>query len=1055
MPSPDTALNIELPADATLEAGSVSWHGDLVPDQPTSIAAVVRFKQPFRAKILCRALRRIDRDNAWGDLDAIYLTGTNQIGVRGFPIAMEGFVLPDAGEELLTADSFTSSRGVLVTPSAADPATRPTPPACNPSSTPTDRAAANNSLSVLATAGQLTVTGHWGYDDRTGTYVPAREFLVEIVRGDNAAHLAYCYTDLNGFYSCGPFTNPGTAGVKSYMRSYASYTPYSDVLAVVNPDYGTTNSVAFTFPTSSATKVLADGTQDIGSWKSPAGTDYNRAYWIQWDLNRTWRYIWFGAGSSRNPQETAGSGTVQWKLSSTDGTYYNSGGNIHLTGEDPLSDTTLGHEFGHNIMYSAYGFWFPTANCPNPHYINGASHVNCAWTEGWANFLALAVNNDPVFRWASGSSLNLETPTWGTPNWDSGEAVEGRVAGALWDILDSANDGSDQYSDGSIANIWDTLKHQTDNRFSEYWAAWQSRGHTVPGPLESIYQNTINYHSNYTLTVTGGGTGSGTVTGTGISCTISAGSASGTCSANYTSNTVVALTATPTGGSTFSGWGGSCAETGGCSVTMSASKSVSASFALPSYTLTVTGGGTGQGTVTGTGINCTVSSGGTSGTCSASYAAGTGVTLTATPTGGSTFSGWGGTCAGTGGCSITMNANKSASASFTGVTNYTLSVTGAGTGQGTVTGTGINCTIIAGSTSGTCSASYASGTGVSLTATPAGSSTFSGWSGNCSGTAGCSITMNATKSASASFTSLINTQIRNDFDGDRKADVFWRHPSGANAVWFMNGGTRASGLYAPSVDAGWIVAGTGDFNGDGKADLLWRNTTSGLVAVWLMNGAVMTSSASLNSLDGSWTVAGIGDFNGDGKDDILWRHSSGTNAIWFMNGTILSSGLYTAVLEPGWTVAAVGDFDGDHKADILWRQSSSGINAVWLMNGATRTSGTYVNTLEQAWTLIATGDFDGDGKADVLWRSTWGTNAIWFMNGGVIRQGAYTTLLDPSWTLVSAGDFNGDSKADVMWRHTDGLTAVWLMNGTAISGTYCPILDTAWIARPKPSTNGQ
>ena len=58
-----------------------------------------------------------------------------------------------------------------------------------------------------------------------------------------------------------------------------------------------------------------------------------------------------------------------------------------------------------------------------------------------------------MFRWSSGALLNLETPTWGSSGWDEGDDVEGRVAGALWDIYDDVNDGTDNYCDGGIANI--------------------------------------------------------------------------------------------------------------------------------------------------------------------------------------------------------------------------------------------------------------------------------------------------------------------------------------------------------------------------------------------------------------------------------------------------------------------------------------------------------------------------------------------------------------------------------------------------------------------------
>jgi hypothetical protein len=266
-------------------------------------------------------------------------------------------------------------------------------------------------------------------------------------------------------------------------------------LVTINPDWGTVGNTTNAYAQTTSVSVFSDGVHDIGGYALIDGANYERAFWIVNDLVRTWDYIWLATGYSQSPQETTGSSTVEWKIDSTDGTYYTNGGNVHLTGEDPISDTIVGHEYGHNIMYTVYGDWMPTTYCPDPHYVNGAHHVNCAWTEGWANFLPLAVNDDPVFRWGDGASINLETATWTTSNFDNGASVEGRVAGALWDILDTVNDGDDQYSDGSIINIWDTIYHQNDNSFSEYWSAWKARGHnnTSAGPVMGIYQNTIDF----------------------------------------------------------------------------------------------------------------------------------------------------------------------------------------------------------------------------------------------------------------------------------------------------------------------------------------------------------------------------------------------------------------------------------------------------------------------------------------------------------------------------------------------------------------------------------
>jgi hypothetical protein len=166
----------------------------------------------------------------------------------------------------------------------------------------------------------------------------------------------------------------------------------------------------------------------------------------------------------------------------------------------------------------------------------------------------------------------------------------------------------------------------------------------------------------------------------------------------------------------------------------------------PTYSLSVSKSGTGAtaGTVTSSpsGINC-------GSTCSANYASGTAVMLTATPASGTVFTGWSGACTGMlTVCTVTMNAAESATASFASSATLSVSKSGTGASAGTVTSSpsGINC-------GSTCSANYASGTAVMLTATPASGAVFTGWSGACTGMlTACTVTMNAAKSVTASFT---------------------------------------------------------------------------------------------------------------------------------------------------------------------------------------------------------------------------------------------------------------------------------------------------------------
>jgi Ca2+-binding RTX toxin-like protein len=126
-----------------------------------------------------------------------------------------------------------------------------------------------------------------------------------------------------------------------------------------------------------------------------------------------------------------------------------------------------------------------------------------------------------------------------------------------------------------------------------------------------------------------------------------------------------------------------------------------------------------------------------------------------------------------------------------------------------------------------------------------------------------------------------------DFNADGTTDILWRHTTGAIGVWLGNGlapVTAAQKAVIGSVDNTWQIEGVDDFNGDSKSDILWRHT-SGAVAVWQGNGlATVAQAAVIGNVDPTWDIAGTGDYNGDSKGDILWRHTSGAIAIWQLDG---------------------------------------------------------------------------------------------------------------------------------------------------------------------------
>ena len=249
----------------------------------------------------------------------------------------------------------------------------------------------------------------------------------------------------------------------------------------------------------------------------------------------------------------------------------------------------------------------------------------------------------------------------------------------------------------------------------------------------SVTASFVRYRK-LTVSTTGGGSGN-------VGQSVTNGSAGGSCGTGctfYTSGSLVSLTATPTGTSYFAGWTGACQSQGAtCNLTMDGDKTTTASFGLTNRLLV---NKTGSGTVTSNDglINCGP-------TCSHNYVPAPMVTLTATANPGSVFAGWNGACSGTSTCTVTMDMERTVTASF----NYNLNKGTSGNGTISSSAGGLACTPASGYTSCT---SYPPGTVVTVTNTPATGHYFSGWSGACSGTGTCSLTLNAERSVTASFT---------------------------------------------------------------------------------------------------------------------------------------------------------------------------------------------------------------------------------------------------------------------------------------------------------------
>ena len=70
----------------------------------------------------------------------------------------------------------------------------------------------------------------------------------------------------------------------------------------------------------------------------------------------------------------------------------------------------------------------------------------------------------------------------------------------------------------------------------------------------------------------------------------------------------------------------------------------------------------------------------------------------------------------------------------------------------------------------------------------------------------------------------------------------------------MNGTMLVSGATLFNGTSEWRVVSVGDVDGDGRADLIWRAPT-GQFGVWLLNGVNVSGGFYLNAIGGDWELS--------------------------------------------------------------------------------------------------------------------------------------------------------------------------------------------------------
>jgi len=141
---------------------------------------------------------------------------------------------------------------------------------------------------------------------------------------------------------------------------------------------------------------------------------------------------------SRNSFSPHERGTVRVNLNS-DGSFYRpSNDQIYLdsvdhdgTGRDTW---VMSHEYGHAFHEKGLGGNAASGECPRPHYISGEYNLQCAFSEGFANYHAHATGY---------TFYDFEGRDWTDGGSNDGAQVEGAVASFFNDITDPANESFD------------------------------------------------------------------------------------------------------------------------------------------------------------------------------------------------------------------------------------------------------------------------------------------------------------------------------------------------------------------------------------------------------------------------------------------------------------------------------------------------------------------------------------------------------------------------------------------------------------------------------------
>lgn len=363
-----------------------------------------------------------------------------------------------------------------------------------------------------ATAGEARSTasarvyGTVYYEDLDGFAKPAKRARVQLYDADTYSrddHIATTWADDSGYFSI-TFTNDVDGGLEGSRRCdcYVKVQSLNGAIGKVQTPY----AAASHEKKSPVRTNLGDGTSNLGSITADSG-EARHALRIFDGIVTAWLYIRAQAGISVPPV------TVTYPCLAINCPVGRPYFDPFLTHEIYLrssaSRDTVIHEYGHFVMWKAYGEWWPVpasvqadpAGCALYHEIDKFCDRRIGWSEGWATFLSMAAQNDQ-----NHNNWRLESED--VPSFQAGavaDGVEGRVAASLWDLLDATPDRTDEYPAVAFVEIFETLwkgaRHRT---LREYYDDYRARGHPFAAFNAAVFASGIGWNVSPRVTSVSG-----------------------------------------------------------------------------------------------------------------------------------------------------------------------------------------------------------------------------------------------------------------------------------------------------------------------------------------------------------------------------------------------------------------------------------------------------------------------------------------------------------------------------------------------------------------------